>query len=58
MMSALTEVGQPCAPRNGVYYWIEDDDLQKRFNNGFKMEILNDIAHVQKGRAKRRKSHM
>ena len=43
-MSALNEVGQPCAPLNGVYYRMEDDDVQKRFNNGFRMEILNDIG--------------
>ena len=58
MMSALNEVGQPCAPLNGVYYRMEDDDVQKRFNNGFKMEILNDVAHVEKGKGKRRQSYI
>ena len=58
MMSALNEVGQPCAPLNGVYYRMEDDDVQKRFNNGFRMEILNDVAHVEKGKGKRRKSYI
>ena len=57
-MSALNEVGQPCAPLNGVYYRMEDDDVQKRFNNGFRMEILNDVAHVEKGKGKRRKSYI
>ena len=58
MTSAQSEVGQPCAPRNGVYFRMEDDDVQKRFNNGFKMEILNDVAHVEKGKSKRRKSYI
>ena len=58
MMSPPNEVGQPCAPLNGVYYRMEDDDVQKRFNNGFRMEILNDVAHVEKGKGKRRKSYI
>jgi len=37
---------------------MEDDDVQKRFKNGLKMTILNDVAHVEKDSGKRRKSYM
>ena len=58
MLSALVDVGQPCAPRNGLYFRMEDDDVEKRFKNGLKMKILRDVAHVEKGKSKRRSSYM
>ena len=57
MSLALAVPGQPCVPRNGVYFRMEDDNYTKRFKNHLRMEILDDIAYVVYPRSRPKKTY-
>ena len=57
MSLALAVPGQPCVPRNGVYFRMEDDNFTQRFKNHLRMEILDDIAYVVYPRSRPKKTY-
>ena len=57
MSLALSVPGRPCAPHNGLYFRMENDNFKKRFNNHLRMEILGDIAYMVYPRSRPKKSY-
>ena len=57
MSVALSVPGRPCAPRNGLYFRMENDNFKKRFNNHFRMEILGDIGYMVYPRSRPKKAY-
>ena len=57
MSSALAVPGRPCAPHNGLYFRMEDDNYKKRFKNHLRMEILDDIACVVYPKSRSKKTY-
>ena len=57
MSLALSVPGRPCAPHNGLYFRMEDDNFQKRIKNHLRMEILGDIAYMVNPRSRAKKSY-
>ena len=57
MSLALSVPGRPCAPHNGLYFRMENDNFKKRFNNHLRMEILGDIAYMVNPTSRAKKSY-
>ena len=57
MSLARSVPGRPCAPHNGLYFRMENDNFKKRFNNHLRMEILGDIAYMVYPRSRPKKSY-
>ena len=57
MSLALSVPGRPCAPRNGLYFRMENDNFKKRFNNHLRMEILGDIAYMVYPRSRPKRAY-
>lgn len=57
MSLALSVPGRPCAPRNGLYFRMENDNFKKRFNNHLRMEILGDIGYMVYPRSRPKKAY-
>ena len=57
MSLALFVPGRPGAPRNGLYFRMENDNLKQRFKNGLRMEILGDVAYMVYPRSRAKKSY-
>ena len=57
MSLALFVPGRPGAPRNGLYFRMENDNFKQRFKNGLRMEILGDVAYMVYPRSRAKKSY-
>ena len=57
MSLALLVPGRPGAPRNGLYFRMENDNFKQRFKNGLRMEILGDVAYMVYPRSRAKKSY-
>ena len=57
MSLALSVPGRPCAPRNGLYFRMEDVNFKQRFKNHLRMEILGDFAYLVYPRSRPQKSY-
>ena len=57
MSLALSVPGRPCAPHNGLYLRMGNDNFKQRFNNHLRMDILGDLAYMVYPRSRRKKSY-
>ena len=57
MSLALSVPGRPCAPHNGLYFRMENENFKKRFKNHLRMEILGDIGYMVYRRSRPKKSY-